>query len=108
MINFVAGSCRGISGVPAESFENVGVREDMYGVCWPKFVVFVTLVALSGCMEPGDRGQGPACESSLAAAERDLVAAKANSIGTVIDWAKAAALIGAARSQQQFNEFQNL
>jgi hypothetical protein len=107
MINLVAGSCRGISGVPAESFENVGVREDMYGVCWPKFVVFVTLVALSGCMEPGDRGQGPACESSLAAAERDLMAAKANSIGSVIDWAKAAVLIGAARSQQQFNEFQN-
>ncbi len=58
-------------------------------------------------MEPGDRGLGPACESTLSAAERELGAAKANSIGRAIDWAKAATLIAAARTQQQFNEFQN-
>ena len=79
----------------------------MHVVCWPKFLVLIALVALPGCMEPGDRGLGPACESALAAAERDLKSAKANSIGSVIDWAKAATLIGAARTQQQFNEFQN-
>jgi len=43
----------------------------------------------------------------LDAAERDLKRAKANSLGSVIDWTKAAALIGAARTQQQFNEFEN-
>ena len=79
----------------------------MHGIDLPKMLVFITLITLTGCMDAGDRGLGPACESTLAAAERDLKAAKANSIGTVINWAKAATLIGAARTQQQFNEFQN-
>jgi hypothetical protein len=58
-------------------------------------------------MEPGDRGLGPSCERLLDAAERDLQRAKANSIGSVLDWTKAATLIAAARTQQQFNEFEN-
>lgn len=65
------------------------------------------LILLSGCMEPEDRGLGPACESKLTAAEHELGEAKANSIGRAVDWARAAALIAAARSQQQFNEYQN-
>ena len=67
----------------------------------------VTLVLISGCMDSGDRGLGPACESGVSAAERELSIAKANSIGRAIDWAKAAGLIAAARTQQQFSEYQN-
>ncbi|MEX0693027.1 MAG: hypothetical protein WD075_01155 [Rhodospirillales bacterium] len=62
---------------------------------------------LSGCTDAGDRGLGPDCESRLTAAENELGHAKANSIGKSIDWARAAALIAAARTQQQFDEFQN-
>ncbi len=79
----------------------------MLGIDRPKVLVFIALITLAGCMEPGDRGLGPLCESTLSAAERDLKAAKADSIGRAIDWAKAATLIAAARTQQQFNEFQN-
>ncbi len=32
---------------------------------------------------------------------------KGNSVGKAIDWAKAATLIAAARTQQQFEEYQN-
>ncbi len=78
----------------------------MASIC-PKMFVIITLITLTGCMDAGDRGLGPACQSNLVAAERDLKSAKANSIGTVINWARAATLIGAARTQQQFNEFQN-
>ena len=62
---------------------------------------------LAGCMDRADVGLGPACESNLVAAERALSHAKANRIGEAIDWAKAATLIGAARTQQQFSEYQN-
>jgi hypothetical protein len=58
-------------------------------------------------MDPADRGLGPACESNLSAAERALSAAQANNVGKAIDWVKAATLIGAARTQQQFSEYQN-
>ena len=67
----------------------------------------IILITLSACMDAGDRGLGPACQSGLAAAERDLMSAKANSFGSAIDWTRAAALIAAARTQQQFNEYQN-
>ena len=70
-------------------------------------VVFAIGGILSACMDAGDRGLGPACEAGLAEAERELSAAKANSIGKAIDWARAASLIAAARTQQQFNEYQN-
>lgn len=73
---------------------------------WKIFGVAAMLV-LAGCMDAGDRGLGPACERELAAAERELSDAQANSVGRVIDWTKAAGLIGAARTQQQFSEFQN-
>ncbi len=73
-------------------------------------VILVTGIGallLAGCADVGDRGLGPACESRLAAAENELGHAKANSIGKSIDWARAATLIAAARTQQQFDEFQN-
>jgi hypothetical protein len=65
------------------------------------------VMVLSGCMDAADRGLGPACEANLSAAESALRRAKANRIGKAIDWAKAATLIGAARTQQQFSEYQN-
>jgi hypothetical protein len=85
----------------------MGNRDEMPGIDRSKIVVLIVLIALAGCMEPGDRGLGPACESTLSAAERELRAAKSNSIGRAIDWAKAVTLIAAARTQQQFNEYQN-
>jgi hypothetical protein len=72
-----------------------------------KIPVIVLLITLSGCMEAGDYGKGPACASGLASAESALMSAKADSVGTTFDWAKAAALIFAARTQQQFNEYEN-
>ena len=70
-------------------------------------LVAVTMALLSGCMDAGDRGLGPACQSGVSAAERALGRAKANNFGKAIDWAKAAGLIAAARTQQQFSEYQN-
>lgn len=70
-------------------------------------VLTASAMALAACMDRGDIGLGPACESNLAAAERALGQAKANNVGKVVDWTKAATLIGAARTQQQFSEYQN-
>jgi len=67
----------------------------------------VMVAVLSGCMDAGDRGLGPACQSNLVAAQNALGRAKANKIGKAVDWARAATLIGAARTQQQFSEYQN-
>ena len=70
-------------------------------------LLIVAFVLLTGCMDAADRGLGPACESNLLAAERALGRANANKVGKAIDWAKGAALIAAARTQQQFSEYQN-
>lgn len=79
----------------------------MYVTSRLNILVVVIVIILSGCMDVADRGLGPACESTLAAAERELGVAKANNVGRVIDWIKAAGLIAAARTQQQFSEYQN-
>jgi hypothetical protein len=79
----------------------------MHGTNRLKVPAILMLITLSSCMEPGDIGKGPACASSLSAAENALKSAKTDSIGTTFDWAKAAALIAAARTQQQFNEYEN-
>lgn len=71
------------------------------------FVAFVAMALLSGCMDAADRGLGPACQSNVLAAEQALGRAKANNIGKAVDWAKAAGLITAARTQQAFSEYQN-
>ena len=72
-----------------------------------KIVAVVAVTALAGCADAADRGLGPACEAHLDAAESALARAKANSVGRAIDWTKAAGLIAAARTQQQFSEYQN-
>jgi hypothetical protein len=68
---------------------------------------FVSAAVLTGCMDAGDRGLGPACEAKLAAAERDLKAAEARGLHGKIAWTQAASLIAVARTQQQFSEYQN-
>ena len=72
-----------------------------------KVLPVAALMGLVSCADAGDRGLGPACESNLNVAERALAKAKGNSVGKAIDWAKAATLIAAARTQQQFEEYQN-
>ena len=57
----------------------------MHGFNLSKILVIITLITLTGCMDAGDSGLGPASESNLVAAERGLKTAKANSIGTVIN-----------------------
>lgn len=79
----------------------------MYPAKLTKMLSVLAVAGLSACADAGDRGLGPACESNLAAAERALARAKANSVGKVVDWTAAAALIAAARTQQKFDEFEN-
>ena len=71
------------------------------------FLAVVTLTFLAGCMDAGDVGLGPACEADLSAAERELTNAKTHNIGSAIGWAQAGTLIAAARTQQQFSEYEN-
>ena len=65
------------------------------------------LMLTAGCMEPSDRGLGPTCQAELVSAEADLANARANSIGKAFHWSRAGALIAAARTQQQFSEYEN-
>lgn len=67
----------------------------------------VTTAALTGCMDAGDVGMGPACRTALKMAEDALSRAKARNIGGAVAWARAASLIAAAKTQQQFDEYQN-
>ena len=68
---------------------------------------WIVVAFLSGCMDAGDRGLGPACEANLVAAERELKDAEARGLRGKIAWTQAASLIGLGRTQQQFSEFQN-
>lgn len=55
----------------------------------------------------GDVGLGPACRSEVDAGQRELSRAKANGLSDSVAWTKAASLLGAAKVQQQFEEYQN-
>ncbi len=57
--------------------------------------------------EPGEAALGPACAEGLLAAEQDLQAARAQGLGDSVNWTRAASLIGAARVQQGFGEYEN-
>ena len=57
--------------------------------------------------EAGEASLGPACTDGLALAERELEAARADGFGESVKWTKAASLIGAARVQEGFEEYQN-
>jgi hypothetical protein len=57
--------------------------------------------------EPGEASLGPGCADGLAAAERELETARAQGFGESVAWTRAATLIGAARVQQGFGEYEN-
>ena len=65
----------------------------------------VLLAACGG--EPGEDALAPACRGGLAQAEAELDQAKANGFSDAVRTAKAAALIGSARVQETFEEYQN-
>lgn len=65
-------------------------------------------LALAACSsEAGDRGRAAQCQVEIAAAEAALSHAKANNIGSSLRWTKAATLIGLAKTQEQFGEYEN-
>ncbi len=72
----------------------------------PLFLLFA-LVGAACSGEPGEASLGPACADGLAVAERELDAARAQGFGDSVAWTRAATLIGAARVQQGFGEYEN-
>lgn len=75
----------------------------------PRILLAATAaLLLAACSaETGDRGLAGHCQSSIAAAESALSRAKASGLGSSLRWGKAASLIGAAKVQEQFGEYQN-
>ena len=67
----------------------------------------LALVAGACSGEPGEVSLGPDCAEGLAAAERELDDARARGFGESVAWTRAASLIGAARVQQGFGEYEN-
>lgn len=68
----------------------------------------LALVLLAACsQERGDIGLGPTCEAELNAGYRELNRAEADGLSGGVRWSKAASLLGAAKIQQQFEEYQN-
>jgi len=66
------------------------------------------LALVAACTgDPADQGLGPQCAAGLDAAQRELKAAKVNGVGDTLTWSRAAGLIAAAKTQQQFSEYQN-
>lgn len=71
-------------------------------------LILIALVALSGCSsEPYRPGMEAKCRSGLSAAYDDLSFARSKGFGGTVDYAKAAALLSAAKIQQQFDEYDN-
>lgn len=70
--------------------------------------VLVALTALVGCSsEPYRPALEAQCRSGLHTAYDELSFAKANGFGGTVDYTKAAALLSAAKIQQQFDEYDN-
>lgn len=69
--------------------------------------ISLALVAAGCSGEPGEAALGPNCAEGLAAAERELDTARAQGFGESMAWTRAASLIGAARVQQGFGEYEN-
>lgn len=71
-------------------------------------IAMCTLGILAACGgEPGESSLAPACSGGLAQAEQELRSAEAKGLSSSVRWTKAATLIGAARVQEQFEEYQN-
>jgi hypothetical protein len=63
---------------------------------------------LAGCSQDrGDVGLGGQCSAGLDAGYRELNQAEADGFSGAVTWSKAASLLGAAKIQQQFEEYQN-
>jgi hypothetical protein len=67
----------------------------------------LALVGAARSGEPGEVSLGPRCADGLATAERELDTARAQGFGESVAYTKAASLIGAARIQQGFGEYEN-
>ncbi|MCL5776431.1 hypothetical protein M1105_05440 [Limibaculum sp. FT325] len=73
------------------------------------FAIGIVLGALAaGCSgDRADVGLGPACAGGLEAGYRELNQAEASGLSGSVKWSKAASLLGAAKVQEQFGEYQN-
>jgi len=71
--------------------------------------ILLTLpLALSGCSgDSADVGLGPACADGLEAGYRELNQAEADGLSSSVKWTRAGSLLGAAKIQEQFGEYQN-
>ena len=66
------------------------------------------ILLLAGCSQDrGDVGLGGQCSAGLDAGYRELNQANADGFGGAVKWSKAASLLGAAKVQEQFAEYQN-
>ena len=66
------------------------------------------VLLLAGCsQEQADAGLGGQCSDGLDAGYRELNQANADGFGSAVKWSKAASLLGAAKVQEQFEEYQN-
>lgn len=70
--------------------------------------LFLAAFLVTGCSQDrGDIGLGPTCAAELDAGYRELNRAEADGLSGTVRWTKAASLLGAAKVQQQFEEYQN-
>ncbi len=66
------------------------------------------ILLLAGCSQDrGDVGLGGQCSAGLEAGYRELNQAEADGFSGALAWSKAASLLGVAKIQEQFEEYQN-
>ena len=74
----------------------------------PVHTCALLILLMAGCSQDrGDVGFRGQCSAGLEAGYRDLNRAEAYGFGGPFKWSKAASLLGAAKIQQQFEEYQN-
>ncbi len=74
----------------------------------PIYTFALMILFLAGCSQDrGDVGLGGQCSAGLEAGYQELNQAEANGFGGALTWSKAAGLLGAAKIQEQFEEYQN-
>ena len=67
----------------------------------------ISIFIFSGCAAVHNERLREQCSSGLAIANAELSKAKVQGFGGTVAWTKAAALLGAAKIQQQFDKFPN-
>lgn len=74
----------------------------------PLHTFALLIFILASCTQDrGDIGLRSQCENGLDAGYRELNQAKSDGFGGAVKWTKAATLLGTAKVQQQFEEYQN-